>query len=61
VFINVKEKSMIKIGRPKTDSSSLLEAEDNITEELGIKGASYIEIRVALGCISDDLWHRLIN
>jgi hypothetical protein len=48
-------------GRPKKTLEDLPEGWREDMKRLASEGASDIEIRVALGCISDDLWYRFIE
>jgi hypothetical protein len=53
---------MAKAGRPKKKLEDLPKGWESKMLEMYSEGCSDVEIKVeALGCISDDLWYRLID
>lgn len=48
-------------GRPKKTLDDLPDGWKDIMLKIAGEGGSEVEIRVALGCISDDLWYRFID
>jgi len=51
---------MARTGRPKRSIKDLPNNWEKLLISQATNGASESELRVVLGCISDDLWYRLI-